>query len=1105
MKKKTLCNDDRQIDDLSRLFRIMKLTTFLLLIAFMSVNAGVYSQTTRLDLKVQNTTVKNVLREIEDQTEFFFMYNDRKIDVQRKVSFAFNHEHIEDILKKLFDGTSTNFVIKDRQIVLYQDNENEYRISGSSFTDQAIKSVRGRVTDHSGTPLPGVTIVVRGTSTGTITNSGGDYLLNNIPDSSVLVFSFVGMHTVEVPADRSVIDVSMEEETIGLEEVVAIGYGTMKKADVTSAVSSVKAEDFIKVSVKDVGQLIQGKVAGLSVVSTSGDPTSNVQISLRGRTTLYGTSTNPLILVDGVPGDFNSVAPEDIESIDVLKDGSAAAIYGSRATNGVIIITTKQASGQYNAAIEYTGYVSTQTIYKKLNVCTAADYRQLIEEGVRSGSDDLGASTDWLKEITQTPLSHVHNLSIKGGNSKTNYLATLNYNRTEGIFMKSDKETFTVRTDINHTIFDGLIKLNLGLLSRNIHYTTTGDGYSFNGYTYRQALIYNPTSPIKNEDGDWAEVTGNFNYDNPVARLKESDGRNNDQWSRVNGTVIVTPLKGLSLKALLSYSKYNQTRGYYETKSHISTKRSGLNGYASKGGVESIDRLAELTAEYVNSIGKHRFTVLGGYSYSENDYQNYYMTNTDFPTDIFTYNDIGLGNGILEESPYAGIYSERSKTNLIGFFGRTTYNYDEKYLLMGSLRYEGASQLWGTDDPWGMFPSVSLGWRISNESFMKNISFIDNLKLRIGYGITGSQPSASFLGVSTLSYSDYFYTDGTWIQTLAPARNDNPYLRWEKKKETNIGLDFSLLKSRISGNIDYYYREIDGLLYDYTVPMPPNLVNTTTANVGVMSNKGIEVLLNIVPVDNKKFQWNSTFSFSTNANKLKSLSNELYEATRDYFTDGSTGEPIQTYTHRVDVGGKIGNFYGFRVVDVDDDGKWIYLDADGNQVNFDDFTHAEEDKQVLGNGVPKYYAGWNNTFRYRNFDLSMTMRGAFSFQILNFERMYLENPKISEYNRLKSAYDKVFGKAVLSPECDLEFNSYYIEDGDYWKIDNITLGYNFPKMNNKYIKSIRIYASLLNALTITGYKGIDPEVTVTGLTPGNDYRDKYPTTRTYTLGVNISF
>ena len=1083
----------------TKVFLTMRLTLLALLLSvFQGFAIRSYSQSTRLSLKMENATIKQVLNSIEEQTDFFFLYNSKLIDVDQKVSIHVPDNNIQGVLDQLFTDTDIQYEILDRQIALSRRSSINHQ--------QEPMNVKGRVTDGQGESLPGVTVVVKGTNVGTITDSDGNYLLNEVKSDAILVFSFVGMKNIEVAvAGQRMISVSMEEETIGLEEVVAIGYGTVKKADVTSAVASVKADDFVKGSVKDVGQLIQGKVAGLSVATTSGDPTSNVTISLRGRTTLYGTSTAPLILIDGVPGDFNSVAPEDIESIDVLKDGSAAAIYGSRATNGVIIITTKRSSGKYTNAVEYNSYVSTQALYNTLDVCTAADYRSLIGEGVRTESDDLGYTTNWLDKITRTPVTHEHNLTFRGGNPKTNYLASVNYNDAEGIFLKSDKETFTMRTDINHEMFDGLVKLNFGVLSRNIKYTTTADGYSFNGYTYRQALIYNPTSPVKTEDGDWYENTGNFNYENPLARLEESDGQNKDQWTRINGTIIINPLEGLNLKALVSYSKYNQTRGYYETKNHISTKRDGLNGYASKGGKEATDRLLELTAEYTKSVGRHNMKAFGGYSYSENDNQNYYMTNTDFPTDLFSYNDIGLGNGILEGDTHAGIFSERYQTNLIGFFGRLSYNYDEKYLLMGSLRYEGASQLWGTEDPWGLFPSVSLGWRMSNENFMKSVSFVDNLKLRAGYGVTGSQPSDLFLGVSTLSYGSYFYTNGSWNQTLAPARNENPYLRWEKKKETNIGLDFSLLKSRISGSIDAYKRKIDGLLYDYAVPMPPNLVSTTTANVGVMTNKGLEVMINFVPVQKKKFQWNTSTSFSTNANKLVSLSNDLYEASSDYFTDGSTGEPIQTYTHRVDVGGKIGNFYGFKVVDVDDDGKWIYLDKDNNRVSYDNFSRAEEDKRVLGNGIPKFYAGWNNTFNYGNFDLSISMRGAFSFQILNFERMYLENPGVSEYNRLKSAYDKVFGKAVLSSDCDLEYNSYYLEDGDYWKIDNVTLGYTIPNIRSNSIKSLRVYGSVLNALTITGYEGIDPEVNVTGLTPGNDYRDKYPTTRTFTLGLSVSF
>ncbi len=1080
-----------------KLLLMMKFVWIFILAGLLTANAESYSQTARFDLKVQNVSLKSLLNEIEEKTEFYFFYKNEEVEEVKDISVEANQTTILEVLNDVLIDRGFKYEVHDRYILIQQEGNNA---SFDELTQQQ-KTITGRVTDESGESLPGVTVVIKGTTQGTITDADGKYILQNVVPGNVLQFSFVGMRTFEAEiGSQSTLDVTMQVDAIGIEEVVAIGYGTLKKVDVTSAVASVKSEDFVKGGVKDVGQLIQGKVAGLTITSSSGDPLSNTQISLRGNTTLFGTSSSPLILIDGVPGDFNAVAPEDIESIDVLKDGSAAAIYGTRGTNGVILITTKRASGDYSSTVEYTGYMSTQVISNQLNMLSAADYRQQISDGIRDASDDLGASTNWLDEITQTPMSHVHNLTFRGGNSTTNYLATVNYNDTEGIFLKTDKRTFTARTDINHTMFDGLVKVNLGLLSRNIYHSNV----SSTNYTYRQTLIYNPTAPIKTADGGWYENPGAFNYDNPVARIKESDGDDRSQWSRLNATVVINPFEGMTLKSLVSYSKYNSRGSYYETKNHISTVRAGLNGYASNSSSESIDRLVELTAEYVKVIGENRFTVLGGYSYQDNDWHNMYMTNQDFPTDLFGADQIQLGTGIIEGGTSSGIGSSRNKTNLIGFFGRLNYNYKNRYLLMASLRHEAASQLFGTENPWGTFPSVSLGWRISEESFMKDVSFVNDLKVRAGYGVTGTQPSDLFLGVATIGYSGVVYSNGKWMKTLAPTRNPNPYLRWEEKKETNIGLDFVIANNRVSGNLDFYNRTIDGLLYDYTVPVPPNLVTTTRANVGKMENKGVEALLNIVAVRKKDFEWMTSLNFSTNSNKLVSLSNDLYQATQEYFTTGGTGEPIQTFTHRVDVGEKIGNFYGFKVIDVDDNGKWIYEDAEGNAVPYDEFSHAFEDKKELGNGLPKLYAGWNNSIRYKNFDFSMTMRGAFGYQILNFERMYLENTKTVQYNRLSSAYDKVFGKAVLSNEMDLEYNSYYIEDGDHWKIDNITLGYSF-KPKTEIISNARVYVSSLNTFILTKYKGIDPEVNSGGLSPGNDGRDKYPTTQTFTVGVNINF
>ncbi|WP_240743411.1 SusC/RagA family TonB-linked outer membrane protein [Ilyomonas limi] len=964
-----------------------------------------------------------------------------------------------------------------------------------------ISDVKGVVRDSAGAAIAGATVSVEGKKQNTITANDGSFTLP-AKNGDRLTINAIGFapQTVTV-GNESLITVNLNASVNALSDVVVIGYGSQRRADVTSAVASVKSENFVKGPVQDAGQLLQGKVSGLTISAPSGDPTAYTQILLRGNTTLFGANSDPLVLIDGVPGGLRTVAPEDIESIDVLKDGSAAAIYGVRGTNGVILITTKRAKGNYTNTVDYSGYVSTQTIARKMDMLTAADYREQIKEGIRDSSWDLGSNTDWLDEISRTPLTHVHNLTFRGGNNKTNYLVSVNYRYLEGIFKKSDNVTFTGRADINHSMFNDKLKINLDLLNQNNNYIQTADGGSFNGYTYRQALIRNPTSPVYNPDGTWFEQTGIFNYENPLSRLEESDGKAQSVNTRMNATLTYAPVRGLKLNALFSYSRFNLESGYSETKQHISNVRDGLNGYAAVGASQSIDRLTEITAEYTKSVQQHRFSVLGGYGYQENEVFNMFERNYDFPTDIFGYSNIGLGNALKEGK--GTMYSYRGETNLISFFGRFQYSYADKYLLLASIRREAASQLYGAARPWGTFPAISAGWRISKEAFMSRQMLFDDLKLRAGYGVTGNPPSNLFLGEALLGYGSFIYSNGQWIQTLGPTQNPNPSLKWEEKKETNIGLDFSMLKGKISGNVDYYIRRIEGLLYDYQVPSPPNLYNTTRANVGTMENKGLEVMLNFIPVQTKNFQWNSSINFSTNTNKLISLSNDLYKTTSNYFTTGYTGEPIQTFTHIVYIGQSIGDFYGFKVKGLDENGKWIYEGKDGKDVSYDDFAHSFEDKKVLGNGLPKYYAGWNNNFRYKNFDLSVTMRGAFKYQILNFQRMYYENPTLQYYNRLKSAYNKPYGKALLT--APLEFNSYYIENGDFWKIDNITLGYNFNNIHSNYIKNLRLYVTTLNTFIITGYKGVDPEVNRLGLNPGDDDRDKYPTTRTYTFGVNVGF
>ncbi|WP_081698265.1 TonB-dependent receptor [Bacteroides graminisolvens] len=1070
----------------------MKITLFLLfLCTFSAFAVDAHSQNARVTIHKVQVPLEDILNEIESQTDYLFLYTN-EIDVDKKATVKVKSQPVSQLLNGLLAKSGITYQMEGTHIILSEKKVEEHQ----ALPDKI--KVTGTVKDANGEVIIGASVVEENTTNGTITDISGNFVLT-VSDNAVVKVSYIGYVAQQVKAVQGKpLNIVLREDTKTLDEVVVIGYDIQRKGDVTSSVASIKSEDFSKGAVKDVGQLIQGKVAGLAITNPSGDPTSGTQIKLRGTNTIGGANTDPLVLIDGVPGSLSTVAPEDVESVDVLKDGSAAAIYGTRGTNGVILITTKQAKGAQINSVEYNAYVSTSQIVKKLDMLTADEFRAMYP------TEDHGANTDWLEEITRTPLTHVHNLSLQGGNSSTSYIANLNYKSGQGIMLKSGIESFQGRIEILHKMFDGKLQLKFGMIGKKNQFSSTSSAGSFNGYTYRQAILRNPTDPVKNEDGTWYENLNKFEYENPVARLEESTGNVKNTEMRYLGNIIYNPLKDLKLTAMMSYVRSNRNHGYSESLEHISALRDGYFGWSSVGANTRMEKLFELTALYSKSINDHKFSVLGGYSYNETDYEDMYFANYGFQDDYFGgWHNIGIGSAL--KLGKADASSSKSTTNLVGFFGRATYSYLDKYLLMASLRYEGASQLWGTDNEWGIFPSVSLGWRITQEAFMKEQRLFDDLKLRVGYGVTGSQPANPFLGIAMLKYDKYAYVDGKWVQTIVPASNANPDLKWEEKRETNIGLDFTMLKGRLSGTIDLYNRDVEGLIYNYTVPTPPNFYPTTTANGGKMQNRGIEVLLNIVPVIAKDFEWNTTFTFSTNSNKLKSLDGSVFKTDYDYFDTGWLAEPVKTSSHRVQVGEKIGNFWGFKVVDVDNNGKWIYEDKDGKLVPYDEFSRAPEEKKIIGNGLPQMYAGWNNYVQYKNFDLSISMRGAFNFDIINEARMYYENSKNSRLeNRLKSVNNKIFGKTMLSKEVDPEFNSYYVEKGDYWKIDNVTLGYTLKNVG-KYIKSIRLYGSILNALTITGYDGVDPEVSASGLNPGYDSRDQYPSIRSFTFGVGFKF
>lgn len=963
----------------------------------------------------------------------------------------------------------------------------------SFFSSFAQGTVNGTITDEQGMPLAGVTVMEKNSSNGTVTDFDGNFVITTTQSSPVLVFSFIGFQTMEMPiSNQTQLSITLEEDLAALSEVVVIGYGTQRRADVTSAVSTVQADDFIQGNVRDAAQLIQGKVAGLTVSAPSGDPADGAQVMLRGVSSITG-GTAPLVLIDGIPGNLQTVAPEDIASIDVLKDGSATAIYGTRGTNGVIIITTKDAGGTIAPTIDYTGYVSIAQITRRLDFLSADELRQRWDEGYEftgANIEDFGESTDWVDEITRDALNTVHNLTFRAGSETSNITASLNYRDNEGIFIKSDNLKYTGRIDVNHSMFDDKLNSNFQVIASEQSF------FDFNNYVYRQALIRNPTEPVRNEDGSWFERDVYF-YDNPVAFIEETKQDNRYRNLQFTGSLTYSPFENLDIQGLFTRKGNSGLTAYYETKNHVSTTKNGIEGYASRSTSDYIGNYGQLTANYNTSFGEHKITALLGYNYEDNTNEGFSANNRNFPTDAYTYNNLGVGQGL--PLGQAGMNSYKNSDKLIAFFSRVTYNYDDRYLLMASMRREGSSRF-GANHKWGNFPGISIGWRLNEESFLDQETWIDQLKLRGGFGVTGTNSGGNYQSLASLNYDSYFLYNNRWIRELIPARNPNPDLRWERKEEVNVGLDFSFFNGRVSGALDYYDRTTKDALYNYSVPVPPYLYGTIRANVAVIENSGFEALVNITPVQTADFTWNTNLTYSTNTNKLASLSNDQFQTTNDWFDAGYTGEPIQISTHRVQVGESIGNFYGLRSVGITEDGVFLIETPEGEVIPATESSTA--DRQVLGNGLPQHYAGWNNEFRYKNWDLNVTIRGAFDYQVLNFARMFYENPTIA-YNTMDSAFDEVYGTAVLN---DVQrYTSHYLEDGDFVKIDNATLGYTFDTGEMDFIQNFRIYASGLNLVTFTDYKGVDPEVNRIGLSPGIDERDTYPTTRTYTLGINLTF
>lgn len=947
-------------------------------------------------------------------------------------------------------------------------------------------TIQGVVTDASNSGLPGVNVSVKGTQTGTITDVEGRFSLT-VPGDAVLIFSFIGFETVEVSVNgRNKIDVQLVESVKALDEIVVIGYGSTTKKEITGAVASLKEEDFNKGIFNDPMGLIQGKVAGLSITRPNGaDPMAGYQILLRGTNTLT-SGMSPLIIIDGVVGaDLKNVNFQDVESMDVLKDGSAAAIYGTRGTNGVIIITTKSAK-QGKGTLEYSAQVSTQVAPRGVQNLTASEFEDAINNYTTLDPDEvlLGSNTDWFEEITRdAPISYQQNIALSGGTDKFSHRTSLTHSIGQGLLSDNESRRLLFKTNIKQKVLEDRLTLDFNLTNNLRNYKPA------NYELFRQAFIQNPTQPVYDDSNP---LTGGYSYEqgleyyNPVAMLNERtrDGKTNDIVLNLRATLKIT--NDLSWDNFISTQKSEWEENSYKTQFYPTIL--GLNGEAEIANGRNSNSQFESMFNYGTSFGSHNLQAVAGYSYQEFEENSSYVGNYDFDTDVFLYNNIAAGSYFREGKGEMGSYKEGS--TLIALFGRVMYNFNERFLATASLRREGSSKF-GENNKWGWFPAVSFGWRMDQESFIQNINWIDNLKFRVGYGVTGNQDFPPYQSLILLERVGSLYYNQEWINSYGPGQNPNPDLRWEKKKELNIGVDFSVLSSRLSGSIEYYLRKSTDLLWLFQVSVPPYLYPYLFTNVGTISNRGIELTLNGQLIKKNNFQWNSILTFSHNENYLDKISNE--EFTQTSYETAFIGGTIGVWTQRIEEGEELGTFYG---------PIWLGLDEDGNDTFKNQNPVGEVDKsdwEKIGTATPFGIVGWSNNFTYKNWNLSVNFRAGIGGKVLNSYRLYYESwQNIGLRNIVHTQYENPEFKG------DITYSSKYVEDASFLKLDNVTLNYNF-NLHSKLVSRLGVFGSAQNVFWITGYDGIDPEVNLSGLEPGIDPLSYYPRTTTLTIGFNATF
>ncbi len=964
-------------------------------------------------------------------------------------------------------------------------------------------NITGTVTDPEGEPLIGVSVTVAGTQQGVTSDLDGNYSIS-ADSKGKLRFSYIGYKTEEVAVSgRNVINVKMNEDSEILSEVVVIGYGTMDKRELTSAISHVGEKDFLSVSSLDPSMMIQGKVPGVSITNTgAGDPNNQASIQIRGVSS-RSAGLGPLIVIDGVPGgNLTNINPNDIASFDVLKDGAASAIYGTRGSNGVILVTTKKGSKDGSTHTSYSGTVAWDFAQRELNMMNAQDYRE-VRLGWGDRGVDLGGNVDWLDAVTRTGFTTQHTLTVSGGNERSNYRVSADYRNANGIDLRSDREEYGARASVMHSTKGGLFTVNLNVAPRII-YRNNADWSVF-----CNAIEANPTTPLMNPENpnQYYNFQGQVVSSNPVELMKLEKDQADTKLLDWDGTIKLNLLplfapdsnQTLSTQVMFADHQYSNNNTWFRPSTSTLAINGGYDGEGSRSYSKERQYVLEWLTNWSGSFNNHNIKAMAGYSYQYSQYSGFSAWNKDFPNDGLGSDNLGSGELAKEEGEVL-MSSYKNDAKLISFFGRVSYDYDGKYLFTASLRHEGSSKF-GEKHKWGNFPAISAGWRISQEEFMRDIDWINDLKIRGDYGETGNQDFGSYLSLNTMTGFGYYFYNGKYFQVWGPSKNVNPDLRWEKGKNWNVGIDFTMFNNRFYGSLNYFNRRQQDLLGNYKVSVPPFLFDETFVNVGTMKNTGFEFDLSFNAVQTKDFDYNFNVIGTWMSNKFVDFSNSQYIG-QDFYNVCDTSDPYPYYTlQRIEKGQSLGNFFMWKFAGITTDGEWLVYDKDGDIIRAAQATEA--DRQVVGNGMPKFTMSTGHNFRYRNFDLALFFRGAFGFDIFNIHDFYYGTRNFSG-NVLCKAYGKNFD---INPDENPVVSDYFLERGDYFKLDMITLGYTLPLEKCRFANRLRVYGTMKNVFTITKFSGVDPSTyQVNGLTPGaQGSRSYYPSTRQLIIGVTLDF